>query len=94
VGYEWDPWYLSSLDGIEPYQVMQALLDERPRWPQAMRGVGGLLYRAVWCRTRAGRAIIVVLAPTGRRFDWIVRGVRDMDGQEMAIFTAWEANRG
>ena len=26
--------------------------------------------------------------------DWIIRGVRDMDEQETAIFTAWEADRG
>jgi hypothetical protein len=94
VGYEWDPWYLPNLIGIEPYEVMQALLDKRPRWPQAMRGPGGLLYHTVWCRTRTGRAVIVVIAPTTTPFDWIIRGVRDMDEQESAIFAAWETNHG
>ncbi len=94
VGYEWDPWYLSSLFGVEPYEVMQALLDERPRCPQAMRSPEGLLIPTVWCRTRSGRPIIVVLAAAEKRFDWIIRGVRDMDEQEAAIFAAWEANRG
>jgi hypothetical protein len=31
VGYEWDPWYLPRLFGVEPYEVMQALLDKQPR---------------------------------------------------------------
>jgi hypothetical protein len=47
VGYEWDPWYLPNLFGIEPYEVMQALLDERPRWPQSMRSPEGLLVPTV-----------------------------------------------
>jgi hypothetical protein len=94
VGYEWDPWYLPNLFGIEPYEVMQALLDERPRWPQCMRSPDGLLLPTIWCRTRSGRPIIVVLAATEKRFDWIIRGVRDMNQQETAIFTTWEGNRG
>jgi hypothetical protein len=59
-----------------------------------MRGPGGLLYHTVWCRTRSGRAIIIVLARAEARFDCIIRGVRDMDPQELAIFAAWEASRG
>jgi hypothetical protein len=35
-----------------------------------------------------------VLAAAEKRFDWIIRGVRDMDEQEAAIFATWEANRG
>jgi hypothetical protein len=93
VGYEWDTWFLGQLSGIEPGEVMQALLDSRPRWPQAMRGHDGLLYRTVWCRTRSGRPIIVVLADTAQPLDKIIRGVRDMDAQEQAIFAAWEARR-
>jgi hypothetical protein len=93
VGYEWDAWFLGQLTGIEPGEVMQALLDARPRWPQAMRGQGGLLYRTVWCRTRAGRPIVVVLADADVPLDKIIRGVRDMDAQEQAIFAAWEASR-
>src|SRR5262249_31234109 len=79
---------------IEPYEVMQALLDERPRWPQTMRSPQGLLVHTVWCRTRSGRSIIVVLAHAEKRFDWIIRGVRHRDDQEGATSPAWEATRG
>ncbi|NJC72089.1 hypothetical protein HC031_20555 [Planosporangium thailandense] len=94
MGYEWDPWYLPRLFGVEPYEVMQALYDDRPRLPQSMRSAEGLLVPTVWCRTRSGRPLIVVLGATEKPFEWLIRGVRDMDEAEAAIFAAWEAHHG
>lgn len=93
MGYEWLPTVLAALRGIEPYEVMQALLAQR-RWPRPAVGGHRIPVLAIWARTRAGRYLIVILRPTEVSHDWLIIGATEMTADQAAEYDRWEASRG
>ncbi|MGH3737025.1 MAG: hypothetical protein ACRDT6_15640 [Micromonosporaceae bacterium] len=87
MGYEWLPYALMALRGVEPYEVIQALHAVR-RWPVPAIASGTRLL-TIWSRTREGRPMIVMLRHQGG-MDWLIIGARDMNSDELAGFERWE----
>ncbi len=90
VPIDWWPPALHFLSGIVPYEVSQALAAP-VRWPRSAMSQG-LPALTIWARTDAGRALIIVLRPTGP-MHWEIIGVRAMISTEVAEFEQWEATR-
>jgi hypothetical protein len=90
VPYRWLDEVLARLNGIEPYEVSQALSSER-RMPVAAANMG-INCLGILARTHAGRPLAVVVRGEGG-FDWRIIGVRDMTIAELAAFEAWEVTR-
>ncbi len=88
MGYEWLPWALAALTGIEQDEVMQVLTGAR-RLPAAATS-GGVPFVAISGRTEAGRPLIVAVRRIGD-FDQQIIGVREMTPVERATFEKWEA---
>jgi hypothetical protein len=92
VGFEWLDEALDRLRGIQPYEVLQGLSSTR-RWPRAGHlDALGLAVLIVWCRTNAGRPLIVVTRPV-RGWDYQILGAREMTADEVKQFEKWEADR-
>jgi hypothetical protein len=91
VGYSWASWSLAALDGIEPYEVVQALGADR-RWPRQAHGRGGVPVLTFWARTRRGRPLIVAVHRTGD-WDWLIVGAREMYAPERMEFIRWEEDQ-
>lgn len=91
VGYEWLPGVMAVLRGVEPYEVMQALM-ARQRWPRPVIGPGGVALVTVWARTRAGRPLIIVIRRSAG-FDWWIVGSREMNAAEAAEYKRWEGEQ-
>lgn len=92
--YEWSAGTLEWLaeHGIEPYEVMQALLTG-PRWPRPAVTAEGLAVPSIWGRTDAGRYLVVILRRDAKPYDWWIVLGRDMTTAEVAEFEQWEADR-
>lgn len=88
MGYEWLPWALAHLVGIEPYEAVQALTAPR-RLPLAASS-GKVRFIAISGRTLAGRPLIVAVRKIGD-FDQQIIGAREMTPEELARFEKWEA---
>jgi hypothetical protein len=88
VGYEWLPWALAALTGIEHDEVMQVLAGTR-RLPSAATS-GVVPFVAISGRTLAGRPLIVAVRRIGD-FDQQIIGAREMTPVELATFEKWEA---
>jgi hypothetical protein len=88
VGYEWLPWALAALTGIEQDEVVQVLAAAR-RLPSAATS-GVVPFVAISGRTDAGRPLIVAVRKIGD-FDQQILGVREMTADELATFEKWEA---
>lgn len=80
--WEWRPWSLEGLRGIEPHEVMQALNAARTlrRWAD-----DNVL--AVFSQSSAGRRLVVALYEDVDV--WVVIGARDMSPDEAALFDGW-----
>lgn len=94
VGYEWDSGALEWIagNGLEPGEVLGALYGRK--WPRVAVTPEGLRVLTLWCRTRAGEAILVLVRPMpGRPLDaWIVNA-RAMSQSERAEFVQWEESQ-
>ncbi|HET9516536.1 MAG TPA: hypothetical protein VFO77_02290 [Actinoplanes sp.] len=88
MGYEWLPWALATLTGIEPDEVMQVLAGNRRLPAAATSGVVPIV--TISGRTWAGRPLIVAVRKIGD-FDQQIIGVREMTPAELATFENWEA---
>jgi hypothetical protein len=84
-------WVMAILRGVEPYEVMQALLAGR-RWPRPVIGPEGVSLVMVWARTQAGRPLVVVIRHEGG-LDWWIVGAREMSPAEVAEYKGWEGER-
>jgi len=62
VGYEWLPVGLSSLRGVEPFEVNQVLCSKIRR-PIPPFGPDWHEVLTIWGRTVAGRGLIVAIQP-------------------------------
>lgn len=78
--------------GIEPYEVLQALQDPK-RWPRIADHPELGLTPSIWGRTLDGRLLIIVLAPGRRRFDHRIVNAYDMYNHQREEFEAWQASR-
>jgi hypothetical protein len=90
VGFEWIEVALEKLQGVEPYEVTQALTADR-RWPRPAVGLGGVRVLVVWGRTQEGRALKVALRHKDAR-DWWIAGARELSPGELAELEQWEAH--
>jgi hypothetical protein len=88
VGYDWLPWALAALSGIEPGEVAELLSGPR-RLPRAAISAG-VPFVAVAGRTAVGRPLIVGVRRVGD-FDQQIIGAREMTPAELAAFEQWEA---
>ena len=88
VGYEWWPWALDNLVGIEAYEVSQVIAARR-RLPLALT-VNGLPAIGILGRTTAGRPLLVAVRRL-TEFDQQIIGAREQTDAELAQFEAWEA---
>ncbi|MBO0869009.1 MAG: hypothetical protein J2P15_10615, partial [Micromonosporaceae bacterium] len=64
------------------------------RWPRVAITPGGMRVLTIWGRTRAGKAILVLVRPIkGRPLDaWIVN-VRPLNDLELDEFERWEESQ-
>ncbi len=90
MAYDWLPYLLAQLVGIDAYEVRQVLEEGRRRPKPAVED--GMRFLGMWGRTRAGRPLIVTLRPTPVAHDWTIVWARDMTAEELAEFEAWEAS--
>ncbi len=88
MGYDWLPWALEALTGIEPYEVVQVLAAPR-RLPLAARSAD-VPFIAICGRTAAGRPLIIAVRKIAD-FDQQIIGAREMTPDELARFEKWEA---
>lgn len=86
---EWWSGALSWIKGVEPYEVTQALA--RPSLPREADSPFGRVL-TIWCRTSAGRGLVVVLRPGEPFQHWII-GVLPMTPEQDSEFAEWEASR-
>jgi hypothetical protein len=91
VGYEWLPAGLTSLRGIQPFEVLQ-VLNSKTRRPIPATGPDGHQVLTIWGRPTAERGLIVAVRPLSR-WDWQIISARRMTEQETALHEAWEATR-
>jgi hypothetical protein len=82
---------MAILRGVEPYEVMQALLTGH-RWPRPAVGPDGVPLVVIWARTQAGRPLVVVIRDAGG-LDWWIVGAREMNPTEIAEYKRWEGER-
>ena len=88
MGYEWLPWALAALTGIEQYEVLQ-VLSARRRLPSAASS-NGVPFVVISGRTLHGRPLIVAVRRIGD-FDQQIIGAREMTAAELEMFEKWEA---
>ncbi|WP_432992293.1 hypothetical protein [Dactylosporangium sp. CA-233914] len=88
MGFEWMPGLQAFLRDVDPDEVREAL-DYPRRWPRPVRGPQGLTYIAIHSRTRAGRAVTVVVRHLGGH-DAVIVGARTMSADDVALFKEWE----
>jgi hypothetical protein len=88
VGYYWLLVALERLEGVEPYEVSQALAAAR-RMPRPAVSAEGIRVLTIWARTLTGRALLVVVRQTSD-WDWLILGARDLRPNELAEFMIWE----
>jgi hypothetical protein len=84
--YEWLPWALDHLTGIEPDEVHQVLAG-----PHRLPLRAGP-FTAILGRTTAGRPLAVLL----RTLDWFdmqIIGARELTTDELIRYEKWEATR-
>jgi hypothetical protein len=93
VAFRWASGVLDWLAerGIEPYEVQQ-VLQYGKRWPRQGHTAQGAVL-TIWGRTRAGRALLVVLWPERDSLDKYIAGARELDAGEEAELQSWEAGR-
>jgi hypothetical protein len=77
--------------GIEPYEVQQ-VLQYGKRWPRQGHTAAGTVL-TVWGRTRAGRALLVVLWPEQDSLDSYITAARELTADEEGEMRRWEATR-
>lgn len=82
------PGLVALLAGVEPYEVMQALLAPH-RMLMPVEGPRGLTYLAVYARTNAGTPVLVVLRKD-RGHDSTIVAARRMTPADIALFEQWE----
>jgi hypothetical protein len=91
--WKWQPITLEGLDGIEPWEVIQALSGPR-RWPRPSTSVTtGLSVLTIWARTDRGRPLLVALRPLDKR-DWEIMAVRELTSGQVAELEKWENDHG
>ena len=92
MGWDWVPGAMEQLEGIEPYEVLQALVASK-RWPR--NGVSrntGMMSLTICARTRAGRPLMVGLIRL-QGFEGLIYSAKELHGEQLAEFEAWEATR-
>lgn len=90
--YEWALGALERLpEGIEPYEVMQVLGSDRPRFPVPSLP-GGPRMLSIWGRTDEGRALMVICRWHGG-FKHDIAFARDLSESERQMFEKWEETR-
>lgn len=77
--------------GIEPYEVQQ-VLQYGKRWPRQGHTLQGAVL-TIWGRTRAGRALLVVLWPEQDSLDSYITGARELSAEEEAELRRWETGQ-
>ena len=91
--YEWVPYILANLhrSGVEPHEVAQALAATR-RLPLPAIGEDGIRTLVICARTLAGRPLMVRVQPSNDD-SWVskILGARELTGERLAEFEAWEA---
>ena len=93
VAFRWASGILDWLAerDIEPYEVQQVLQYAR-RWPRPGHTERGAAL-TIWGRTRAGRALLVVLWAQQGSLDNYIVGARELSAGEEAELQNWEASR-